>query len=127
MKTMRWVPIIFALGCCLMIGHVLAQEDMVVVDNSVFDNPTRPSARFEHDSHNEASEIDDCTVCHHVYEDGVRSEDESSEDLRCIDCHDGSKDGPEYGLRKAYHENCKGCHLEQKAGPILCGECHRNE
>ncbi len=112
---------------CVMIGQGVAQEDMRVVDNSDFAEPIRPPSIFEHDIHNENSGIDDCIECHHVYENGQRSEDESSEDLRCVDCHNNSKGSPDYGLRKAFHSNCKGCHLERKAGPIFCGECHKKE
>ena len=125
MKVIGWAPIILAVICVVMIGPSAAQEEMRIIDNTVFAKPTRPEVLFEHDNHNEKSGLDDCMACHHVYEDGKLSEDESSEDLRCIDCHDGSKDGPAYGLRKAFHQNCKGCHLEKKAGPILCGECHK--
>ena len=110
---------------CLVAGLSTAQEDMRVVDNSVFDKITRPAAVFNHDEHNEVGGIEDCIECHHVYEDGQRLDDESSEDLRCVDCHDGTKDGAPLSLRKAFHGNCKGCHLKQKAGPILCGECHQ--
>ena len=48
-----------------------SQDEMIIVDNSVFDNPQRTPSRFEHDLHNEAAGIDDCAECHHVYEDGA--------------------------------------------------------
>lgn len=127
MKVTGWVSIVFMVVFCVWVGHGSAQEEMRLVDNSVFEKITRPAAVFEHDRHNEISQLDDCIVCHHVYENGKQSEDESSEDMRCVDCHDGSKEGPQLLLRKAYHQNCKGCHLERKAGPILCGECHKKE
>ena len=102
-----------------------SQEDMTVVDNSDFHNPQRVPSIFNHDEHNEAAGIEDCNVCHHVYEDGKKVEDESSEDQRCSECHGlkASDDMP--GLRKAFHTNCKGCHLDRKEGPIMCGECHK--
>lgn len=124
MKVSGWIYIVLMVFFCVLIGQGAAQEEMRMVDNSVFAKPARPASRFQHDQHNETSAIDDCIECHHIYENGQRSEDESSEDQRCADCHDGSKDGPPYGLRKAFHKNCKGCHIERKAGPILCGECH---
>jgi len=104
-----------------------SQEEMVVVDNSIFPNPERVASVFNHEEHNEAAELDDCSECHHVYEDGVRLEDESSEDMACSDCHEieASEDQP--ALMQAFHGNCKGCHLSDKKGPIMCGECHRKE
>ena len=110
------------------LGFVLsahAQEDMERVDNSVFDNPRRPPAVFPHDEHNELAQIEECSVCHHVYDKNDRLvEDESSEDQSCADCHseNGSDDRPR--LIKAFHLNCKGCHQSAKKGPIMCGECH---
>ena len=103
---------------------VHSQEDMEKVDNIAFENPQRPTAVFRHDEHNENAEIDECNICHHVYEDGNLVEDESSEDQSCADCHEIKSFGAQPSLEKAYHLNCKGCHLEQKKGPITCGECH---
>ena len=105
----------------------VAQEDMKYVDNKVFDKPTRAPALFEHDAHNEASGVEDCSECHHVYEDGKIVEDESSEDMSCADCHQLSSSTNPVPLRRAFHKNCKGCHRELGAGPIMCGECHQNK
>lgn len=102
-----------------------SQEDMMVVDNTVFLQPERPPAVFEHDDHNDAAGIDECQECHHIYEDGVLLEDESSEDQMCSECHDLEPAGTMPGLMKAFHLNCKGCHQEEKKGPVMCGECHR--
>lgn len=101
-----------------------SQEDMTVVDNSVFENPQREPSAFRHDEHNEAAEVEECNECHHIYEDGKKLEDESSEDQRCSECHELSASGNPPALTKAFHTNCKGCHLQQKKGPIMCGECH---
>ena len=109
----------------LLLVAAYSQEDMTVVDNSVFPNPERSPAIFEHDDHNDAAGIEDCQACHHVYEDGVLLEDESSEDQLCSDCHDLEPSEGMPGLMKAFHLNCKGCHLEKKEGPVMCGECHR--
>jgi len=117
-------------GCMVAIVLFLAalagaQEDMQVVDNAAFDHPRRPPARFEHDSHNETAGIDDCTECHHVYDEkGKKDEYESSEDRMCADCHATKKSGRMPGLRRAFHLNCKGCHLQQKQGPLSCAQCH---
>ncbi len=112
----------------LAVAHSFSQEEMRFVDNSVFEKPVRAPAIFEHDFHNETAGLEDCTVCHHLYdEDGKLVEDESSEDQSCSECHstDGSDSTP--SLRRAYHLNCKGCHLKAEAGPIMCAQCHRTE
>ena len=101
-----------------------SQEEMTLVDNSVFKSPQRTSSIFRHDEHNEKVGIEECNECHHVYEDGKLLEDESSEDQRCSDCHEWKSSGNIPALMKAYHTNCKGCHLKQKKGPVMCGECH---
>ena len=101
-----------------------SQEDMQVVDNEGFSKKQRPPAVFRHDEHNEKSEIEDCSECHHIYENGEKLEDESSEDQSCADCHDEKDDSNKPALRKAFHTNCKGCHLSKKQGPVMCGKCH---
>jgi hypothetical protein len=101
-----------------------SQEEMIIIDNSVFNNPRRTPSVFRHDEHNETAELEECNECHHIYEEGEKLEDESSEDSRCLDCHEKKGSGNGLGLRKAYHTNCKGCHLEKKKGPVMCGECH---
>ena len=101
-----------------------SQEDMTYVDNDIYPDPQRVPSVFNHEQHNEVAEIEDCTECHHVYEEGIKLEDESSEDQRCSECHDFKASGRTLGLTKAYHTNCKGCHLKEKKGPIMCGECH---
>jgi hypothetical protein len=102
-----------------------AQEDMVFVDTDAFNKPRRPRAVFRHDAHNQLAQIEECNVCHHVYDDNNRLvEDESSEDQRCSDCHDLEASGRQPALMKAFHGNCKGCHKAQKDGPLMCGQCH---
>ncbi len=111
-----------ALLCSLAGG----QEDMVSVDNSVFASPRRPPAVFRHEEHNENAGLDDCSRCHHLYDEkGNKLEDESSEDQSCSECHGTSDENGRPSLRKAFHLNCKGCHLELKQGPVTCGSCHR--
>ena len=111
-------------GSLFLLVSVYSQEDMEKINNQAFSNPQRPPSVFRHDEHNEAAEIEECNVCHHVYEDGQLLEDESSEDQSCADCHELEAVGNQPSLEKAYHLNCKGCHLKQKKGPITCGECH---
>ena len=123
MKQLKLILMTLALFGILLIP-AFSQEDMEVVDNEGFTKKQRPPAVFQHDEHNEKAEIDDCSECHHIYEDGKKVEDESSEDQSCADCHHEQSDGKKPGLRKAFHTNCKGCHLERKQGPVMCGQCH---
>lgn len=101
-----------------------SQEDVTTVDDSAFGKKMRPPVPFMHDEHNETAEIDDCSVCHHVYKDGKKDEEDSSEDQECSECHTLDKGAGPLSLVKIYHAQCKGCHLKKKAGPIMCGECH---
>jgi hypothetical protein len=110
------------LGIFLM--PAFSQEDMEVVDNDGFSEKQRPPAVFRHDEHNEKAELEDCSECHHIYENGEKLEDESSEDQSCADCHEEKSTDKKPGLRKAFHTNCKGCHLARKQGPVMCGQCH---
>ena len=126
MKSYRLLAFIFILAIIFIFTVAHSQEDLVILDNSIFENPKRPPVAFQHDPHNELAQIDECNECHHVYEDGKLIEDESSEDQSCSECHDLKNSGRQPALMKAYHLNCKGCHMKQKKGPVMCGECHRN-
>jgi len=106
--------------------YAYSNEDLERVDNTVFNHPQRPGAVFDHDDHNEKAELeDDCSICHHVYEEGELLEDESSEDSTCGECHalTPTSENP-VPLRRAFHNRCKACHFKTKKGPVLCGECH---
>lgn len=92
--------------------------------NSPFKDKQRAFALFAHDEHNEKADIEECNVCHHLYQFGEKVEDESSEDIRCSDCHHVQRGYPTRPLMKAYHDLCKSCHKENRVGPITCGECH---
>lgn len=105
-------------------SRVFSQEDVTAVKDSAFKERMRPRAVFFHDAHNETAEIEECNVCHHVYEDGELVEDESSEDSECSECHLNTGDRAEFVLAKVYHQRCRNCHLEQKKGPVMCSECH---
>ena len=125
MKKKVFLVFIFStLGLIFLIsGH--SQEDMRYVSADPFVKPRRPPAVFQHDEHNELAGIEECYVCHHVYdENGKRVEDESSEDQSCSECHELARSGHKPALMKAFHTNCKGCHKEQKKGPLMCGQCH---
>jgi len=109
--------------CAAAIGF--SDNELERIDTSVFEKPHRPGAVFVHDDHNEMAEIEDCAVCHHVYEGDKLLADESSEDTPCSDCH-GLKADLEnsVSLAVAYHKRCKTCHFDSNKGPVLCGECH---
>lgn len=102
----------------------LSQDDVKTVEDSAFKEKMRPPVPFLHDEHNEKAEIEECNVCHHVYEDGEKVEDDSSEDQECSDCHTLNRGDNPLSLVKIYHLQCRGCHQEKKAGPIMCSECH---
>ena len=125
MKIVTRIALVLMIGILFGLTAAWSQDEMTVVDNSVFDNPQRPPSVFVHDEHNETAGIDDCSVCHHVYEDGQLVADESSEDMRCSDCHDLESADDQPSLMNAFHANCKGCHEAEGKGPIICGECHK--
>ena len=105
----------------------LSQEDIKTVDDSAFEKKTRPPAVFFHDAHNENAGIYDCNECHHIYEDGKRSDDETSIGMECSECHYAKDRDAIIDLIRSYHLLCSGCHLQQKAGPVICGQCHRKQ
>ena len=112
------------LSILLIFNSAHSQEDMKFIQVDAFENPQRPPAVFRHDEHNELAGIEECSVCHHVYEDGRLVEDESSEDQRCADCHEMQDVGRKPGLVEAFHANCKSCHRQKEKGPLMCGQCH---
>lgn len=114
------------LACVLMVSSPAApQEKITAVEDGAFDQRMRPAVSFAHDRHNEAAEIDNCGVCHHVYKDGKKVEGEESVGSECSECHLPPGGGYPFDLVKVYHSMCKGCHQQKKAGPVLCAECHR--
>ena len=123
MKKGVFILIVLLFGGTVLIP-AFSQEDMEMIEDEGFSKRQRPPAVFRHDEHNEKAALEDCSECHHVYEDGQKLEDESSEDQSCSECHDEKGSGDMPGLRKAFHTNCKGCHLERKKGPVMCGSCH---
>lgn len=114
--------VIVGLTCAFMPAY--SQEDIVNLADSAFTDRQRPAAVFPHDQHNETAEIDECNVCHHLYEGGNKVEDDSSEGQGCADCHNVEEGYPTRPLMKAYHDLCSGCHKEKGSGPVTCGECH---
>ena len=106
------------------LAPVWSQDEIDLFDATGLIAHKRGVVIFLHDEHNTAAQIDECNECHHVYEEGVKSEDESSEDQQCAECHSQKAEGAMPGLRRAFHLNCRGCHLEKKQGPVMCGQCH---
>ncbi|MCP3898590.1 MAG: cytochrome c3 family protein [Desulfobacteraceae bacterium] len=126
MKLQKYIFIVITILFVTALYTFSQDDDYATIDNTVFENPQRTQALFDHDSHNKMAELeDDCSICHHVYEDKKLIEDESSEDSMCSECH-SLKKTPENSipLRMAFHNRCKECHFESNKGPVLCGECH---
>lgn len=104
----------------------VSRDEVSVFPEDLFPDRQRPISLFSHEEHMAFDTIEDCYVCHHVYEDGQLVEGESSDGIACGECHliDPSPENA-VGRLRAYHKRCKGCHESLKTGPITCGECHR--
>ncbi|MCF8091953.1 MAG: cytochrome c family protein [Desulfotignum sp.] len=129
MKKWTILAVVFGLLSAAGWMVVFAQEDQYLerLDSWAFESPRRPGAVFSHDDHIMDLD-DDCSICHHVYEDGELMPGESSEDYYCSDCHSlTSAPDNKMPLEAAYHNLCKNCHFDRGKGPVLCGECHINE
>lgn len=122
MKNKHTIVIIFCAFCLMLWGVAAFAEEDTVLKVDAFGTLERPVSAFDHDAHGEI--VGDCSVCHHVYDNGKKVEGESSEDQACSDCHGLKAEGNQPGLRTAYHQQCKQCHVDQKKGPVACGECH---
>lgn len=109
--------------CCQVV--FLNAETLEMLSNKSFPAPVMPEVTFLHDDHNDRAKLEDCSVCHHHYENGART-DESSEGTPCADCHRPALHSRGFNLSAAYHGLCKTCHLDQKKGPVACGECHKS-
>lgn len=118
------VPIIFLLAGTF---TAFSQEDIETVNDSAFTKLTRPAVVFSHDAHNEMAAIEECNVCHHMFEDGKLSNDDDSIGMECSECHYTEAENSIPDLIRAYHLQCSGCHRQQKIGPVMCGECHRRK
>lgn len=104
---------------------IYAQEDMKNIYSPAFKKHQRPPAVFFHDKHNKKASLEDCSICHHYYEDGQLIEGVMSVGQPCSDCHHLDKDKEsKLPLMDAYHNRCINCHKKKKKGPLACGECH---
>ena len=110
----------------LFVAAVFATDYIETVDDSAFEKKTRPGVVFFHDDHNDRAGIDDCNACHHIYENGQKTED-MSVGMECSECHMNAPHAAVPDLIRVYHLQCGGCHMKEKAGPVVCGECHRKK
>lgn len=129
-KTLMVALVLFTFSRISMVDirQAAAGDDLVRMDVSAYEQSRRPAAVFNHDLHNEAAQIKNCAVCHHVWKNGKLVLDESSEDISCSECHAliSGPDNP-MPLTNAFHTQCRSCHVKIGKGPLLCGECHRKE
>lgn len=123
-RTLTLSMILTAMALIIAVYSASSQEDVKFVTDSAFETHMRPPVPFAHDEHNETAQIEDCAVCHHVYEDGKPVEGESSAGSPCSECHIPQEGDSPMPLIRVYHLQCKGCHLEKQSGPVECGECH---
>lgn len=125
-KLLYTYAIVSAVVLCMTLGALPGWAQDIVFDLDAFSTLQRPVVNvFDHDGHIDYDEIGgECSLCHHVYEDGQLIEDEDSAGQPCSDCHDLKAQGNAPGLRTAYHQQCKGCHIDLKQGPVACGQCH---
>lgn len=119
----------FAIGVFAVLSIALAanaQDYITTVEDSAFSDKNRrqPIVAFEHDAHNYDAGIQDCSTCHHYYENGKKLPNTDSVGMECSACHLSQPEDEPMDLIRAYHLQCQSCHLENKAGPILCGQCH---
>jgi len=133
--------LILGIGSLLWAVNLDAQpEDILLDDQSVFSNHSRPSVAFPHIQHIDA-EIE-CSDCHHLFKGGENIVDEAeleedAEGIKCASCHKNETgfrfkpdlDPTKRTLQQAYHRMCTGCHRQvskenKQSGPVTCGECH---
>ena len=126
-RTLTLSTILMAMVLFIAVFSANSQEDVKFVEDFAFESHMRPPVPFDHDPHNENAQIEDCGVCHHVYEKGKRVDGESSAGSLCSECHTLKEGDNPMSLVRVYHLQCKGCHMEKEAGPVLCGECHHKE
>ena len=134
--------LILGIGSLLWAVSLDAQpEDILLDDQSVFTDRSRPPVEFPHLRHFDDAGIE-CSECHHRFKDGENIVDEAEleedgEGIKCSSCHKNETgfrfkpdlDPTQRTLQQAYHRMCTGCHRqvskENKAlGPVTCGECH---
>jgi hypothetical protein len=124
-KRFLWISFSFILITVLFSGGwALCQDNVRVVDDSAYTRLMRPKVPFNHDAHNEAAGIEECNVCHHVYDGVEKVADQSSEDQECSSCHVDKQGGSLLDLTRVYHKRCRECHMKEGKGPVMCSQCH---
>ena len=89
MKTSYGVSTIAALMVLLIfIMPVASQDEDSIFPEDVFPDRQRPISLFTHEEHMGFDSIEDCYVCHHVFEGGKLVEGESSDGTACGECHE---------------------------------------
>ena len=126
-RTLTTAIILTVIVSIIAVFSASSQDEVKFVKDGAFTSHMRPPVPFVHDQHNETAQIEDCSACHHVYQDGRRVDGETSLGTMCSECHTLSKGDNPMSLVRVYHLQCKGCHLEKKAGPVLCSDCDRKE
>lgn len=112
------------------VTEVQEVPDEITIENKVYRTDRKGSVYFSHTEHAEGY-VDECSACHHDYQDGQNVWQEGQPVQKCSACHDPSKrKGKVRKLNIAYHKNCKGCHqkLAREGGTEApyrqCTDCH---
>ena len=63
--------VVFSIFFFFRIFFAVSQEGTETVNDSAFEKRSRPPVTFFHDAHNEMANINECNVCHHLFEDVV--------------------------------------------------------
>jgi c(7)-type cytochrome triheme protein len=132
---------ILGMGILLWAVNLEAQpEEILLNDQSVFTDRSRPPVAFPHMQHIDADI--ECSDCHHRFKGGENIVDEAeleegAEGIKCSACHKNETgfrfkpdlDPTKRTLRQAYHRLCTGCHRQlskdkKQSAPVTCGACH---
>ncbi len=125
-QLLAFMAVLAALILVYMAPVAFSQDDMKRVPVDAFGKLERPQVAFEHDTHNEKAELEDCVACHHSKTDeGKRDLETSSEGETCESCHAVKRTDGGTPLMRAYHRQCIDCHKDSLKGPVACGECHK--
>lgn len=137
MKRLVSVLVVFTVVLGSWVIHVRAQEEVIIINSSLYKKHTMPLVKFNHQAHFDDYGID-CLDCHHIYKNGENVWEDGDE-TSCEVCHNeptvkNEKRLPlpqqKLNLKLAFHNNCIGCHRKYnhenntQAAPITCQGCH---